>query len=507
VSAKVKIWMQLLLTIGIALIVVWCGVIAWQGYVYRESALEQAESFSRSMHEVTMAGLTGMMVTGTIEQREVLLDQMNQLGAIRDVRVLRGAGVSAAFGPGKANDAKPDADEQWVLDKGQPLVKVEFDGQGEYLRAIRPALALPNYLGKNCMMCHQVPEKTVLGAVSMKVSLTKVNEELVAQRWKSVLMALVTSVPVLLLIYPFIQRVVTRPLSGGVKVAHDIAEGDLTHNLQITSSNEIGGLQRALQNMTESLRRMVQQVRGGADSIYSASREIATGNADLSTRTEQQAIALDRIAASMQQLTTAVNQNAEHARQANQLASAASAVAERGGAVVGDVVNTMQSIQSSSQRVADIIAVIDNIAFQTNILALNAAVEAARAGEQGRGFAVVASEVRALAQRSASAAREIKTLIDDSVKQVGEGSELVNHAGTTMNDIVSSIRQVTEIIGNIASASAEQTAGIGQVSEAIADMNGVTQQNAALVEQAAAAAQSLQDQAAQLEQVVGVFKT
>ncbi|GAB3192209.1 methyl-accepting chemotaxis protein [Hydrogenophaga aquatica] len=499
--------MQLLLTVGVALLIVWCGVIVWQGYVYRESALEQADSFSQSMHEVTMAGLTGMMVTGTIDQREVLLDQMNQLGAIRDVRVLRGAGVIAAFGPGKANDAKPDADEQWVLDKGQPLVKVESDGQGEYLRAIRPAIALSNYLGKNCLACHQVPENSVLGAVSMKVSLDKVNQEMAAQRWKSMLVALMTSVPVLLLIYPFIQRVVTRPLSSGVKVANDIAEGDLTHNLQITSSNEIGGLQRALQNMTESLRRMVQQVRGGADSIYNATREIASGNMDLSNRTEHQAMALDRIAASMQQLTSAVNQNAEHARQANQLASVASDVAERGGAVVGEVVNTMQSIQSSSQRVADIINVIDNIAFQTNILALNAAVEAARAGEQGRGFAVVASEVRALAQRSAAAAREIKSLIDDSVKKVGEGGALVNQAGDTMNDIVSSIRQVTDIIGNIAAASAEQTQGIGEVSEAIADMNGVTQQNAALVEQAAAAAQSLQEQAAQLERVVGVFKT
>lgn len=499
--------MQLLLTVGVALLIVWCGVIVWQGYVYRESALEQADSFSQSMHEVTMAGLTGMMVTGTIDQREVLLDQMNQLGAIRDVRVLRGAGVIAAFGPGKANDAKPDADEQWVLDKGQPLVKVESDGQGEYLRAIRPAIALSNYLGKNCLACHQVPENSVLGAVSMKVSLDKVNQEMAAQRWKSMLVALMTSVPVLLLIYPFIQRVVTRPLSSGVKVANDIADGDLTHNLQITSSNEIGGLQRALQNMTESLRRMVQQVRGGADSIYNATREIASGNMDLSNRTEHQAMALDRIAASMQQLTSAVNQNAEHARQANQLASVASDVAERGGAVVGEVVNTMQSIQSSSQRVADIINVIDNIAFQTNILALNAAVEAARAGEQGRGFAVVASEVRALAQRSAAAAREIKSLIDDSVKKVGEGGALVNQAGDTMNDIVSSIRQVTDIIGNIAAASAEQTQGIGEVSEAIADMNGVTQQNAALVEQAAAAAQSLQEQAAQLERVVGVFKT
>ena len=258
--------------------------------------------------------------------------------------------------------------------------------------------------------------------------------------------------------------------------------------------------------MNESLVRIVSQVRTGTDTIFSASSEIASGNLDLSVRTELQAGTLEKSASSMQELTSTVNQNADNARRANQLALSASEVAVKGGAVVAQVVNTMESINSSSKKIVDIIGVIDGIAFQTNILALNAAVEAARAGEQGRGFAVVASEVRSLAQRSADAAKEIKGLIDDSVSKVGAGSTLVHQAGETMTEIVDSIRHVTDIMGDIASASAEQTAGIERVNDAISEMNNVTQQNAALVEQAAAGAQSLQDQAGHLEEVVSVFK-
>jgi len=258
--------------------------------------------------------------------------------------------------------------------------------------------------------------------------------------------------------------------------------------------------------MNESLSHLVGKVREGTDTIFTASSEIASGNTDLSNRTELQAGTLEKTAESMHELTATVNQNADNARRANQLALSASEVAVRGGTVVSQVVDTMESINMSSRKIVDIIAVIDGIAFQTNILALNAAVEAARAGEQGRGFAVVASEVRALAGRSADAAREIKVLIDDSVHKVEAGGTLVHQAGQTMNEIVESIKHVTDIMGDIANASAEQTAGIEQVNSAITDMNAVTQQNAAMVEQAAAGAQSLQDQAASLERVVATFK-
>jgi methyl-accepting chemotaxis protein len=506
-GAKSKIWVQLLTTIGIALLIVWSGVIVWQGYVSRAAALEQAQDFSLSMHNATMAGLTGMMVTGTVAQRDVFLDQVKQLGSIRDVRVLRGENVSKTFGPGTAkDDANPDALEQQVIQSGKEAVQVESDGKGEYLRAVRPMLALKNSLGKDCTLCHQVPEGTVLGAVSMKVSLDKVNAGLADQRWKSILAAILTSIPVLMLIYPFIRKVVTQPLQLGVGAARGIASGDLTQKIIVNSSNEVGELQTALNDMNESLTKIVGQVRSGTDTIFTASSEIASGNMDLSVRTELQAETLENTASSMHELTATVNQNADDARRANQLAMSASEVAVKGGAVVAQVVDTMASINASSRKIVDIISVIDGIAFQTNILALNAAVEAARAGEQGRGFAVVASEVRSLAGRSADAAKEIKKLIDDSVSKVDAGGTLVHQAGETMTEIVTSIKHVTDIMGNIAAASAEQTAGIGRVNDAITEMNKVTQQNAALVEQAAAGAQSLQDQAAHLEQVVSVFK-
>jgi methyl-accepting chemotaxis protein len=504
---KSRIWVQLLTTIGISLVLVWAGVIVWQGYVSRQAALDQASEFSLSMHNATMAGLTGMMVTGTVAQRDVFLDQVKQLGSIRDVRVLRGENVSKLFGPGTAkDDANPDDVEQKVLQTGKEIIAVESDAKGEYLRAVRPMIAMKNSLGKDCTACHQVPEQTVLGVVSMKVSLDKVNAGLADQRFKAILAAIFTSIPVLMLIYPFIRRVVTKPLEFGVRAARSIASGDLTQDIEVNSSNEVGGLQVALRDMNESLIKIVRQVRLGTDTIFTASREIASGNMDLSVRTETQAGTLEKTASSMQELTSTVNQNAENARRANQLALSASEVAVRGGAVVAQVVQTMDSINTSSRKIVDIIGVIDGIAFQTNILALNAAVEAARAGEQGRGFAVVASEVRSLAKRSADAAREIKGLIDDSVAKVDAGGALVHQAGETMGEIVTSIRDVTDIMGSIANASAEQTAGIERVNDAISEMNKVTQQNAALVEEAAAGAQSLEDQAGHLEQVVGVFK-
>jgi methyl-accepting chemotaxis protein len=289
------------------------------------------------------------------------------------------------------------------------------------------------------------------------------------------------------------------------KIANQIAAGDLTASID-TKLNDHTSLLVAMKAMRDSLVNIVGQVRVGTDSIANASGEIAAGNLDLSTRTEQQASSLEKTASSMEELTATVKQNADNARQANQLAASASEVARKGGAVVSQVVDTMGSINESAKKIVDIISVIDGIAFQTNILALNAAVEAARAGEQGRGFAVVAAEVRNLAQRSAAAAKEIKTLIGNSVEQVEIGSKLVGQAGITMEEVVDSVKRVTDIMGEITAASQEQSAGIAQVNQAIIEMDSVTQQNAALVEEAASAAQSLQDQAADVANVVSVFQ-
>jgi methyl-accepting chemotaxis protein len=304
-----------------------------------------------------------------------------------------------------------------------------------------------------------------------------------------------------------ISRSITVPLNSALGIANTVADGDLTtHFEEQTARDEIGDLMKALRGMNDSLRRVVSQVQTGTTAIATASSEIAEGNLDLSSRTEQQASSLEETASSMEELTSTVRQNADNANQANQLAQAASDVAARGGKIVGQVVETMGSIDASSRKIVDIIGTIDGIAFQTNILALNAAVEAARAGEQGRGFAVVASEVRNLAQRSAAAAKEIKELIDNSVMQVNAGTSLVQQAGTTMGEVVTSVRRVTDIMGEITSASREQSVGIDEVNQAIGQMDQVTQQNAALVEQAAAAAASMQEQAAQLAQVAASFK-
>jgi methyl-accepting chemotaxis protein-1 (serine sensor receptor) len=304
----------------------------------------------------------------------------------------------------------------------------------------------------------------------------------------------------------FINRTVLRPLHEAGNHFEKISAGDFTGRIEVRSTNEIGHLFAAVKRMQESLTRTVATVRRGVDEINVGSREISAGNADLSSRTEQQAASLEETAASMEELASTVKQNADNARQANQLAASASDVAERGGSAVSEVVNTMQEISASSRKISEIVSVIDGIAFQTNILALNAAVEAARAGEQGKGFAVVAGEVRSLAQRSAQAAKEIKGLIEDSVTKVGAGSQQVERAGATMQEIVASVKRVTDIMGEISAASEEQSSGIDQVNRAVSQMDEVTQQNAALVEEAAAAAGSLQEQAQRLAEAVAVFK-
>jgi len=309
-----------------------------------------------------------------------------------------------------------------------------------------------------------------------------------------------------LLLAAWITRSITAPLRQAVRVAQAVSEGDLRSQIEVHSRDEAGQLLSALQHMNTSLTDIVHEVRHSSDTIATATSQIAAGNLDLSSRTEEQAAALEETTASMHELAGTVKQNYDSGKHANELAESASQVAVRGGEVVGQVVHTMESINASSRKIADIISVIDSIAFQTNILALNAAVEAARAGEQGRGFAVVAGEVRLLAGRSAEAAKEIKGLIEASVRNVSEGCTLVEKAGSTMDEIVVSVRRVSDIMGEISNASADQSHGIDQINEAMGQMDQVTQSNAALVEESAAAAQSLERQAHTLVQTVSVFR-
>ena len=344
----------------------------------------------------------------------------------------------------------------------------------------------------------------LLGAASVMSLLVQLGEAAVPVR-SSALSCLAVGVAVTAGLAAWVVREANRPLREALTVAQRVADGDL----RVRAISSLGGssaaLMTAMSAMAARLGAMIVEIRSGAATIVTGTTEIAAGNLDLSKRTEQQAASLEETASSMEELTATVRQNADSARTASKLALSASEVAVKGGAVVSDVVGTMASINDSSKRIAEIIGVIDGIAFQTNILALNAAVEAARAGEQGRGFAVVASEVRSLAQRSAAAAKEIKALIDDSVAKVDAGTQLVDKAGRTMDEVVGSVKRVTDIIGEIAAASAEQTAGIGQVNDAITAMDQATQQNAALVEQSAAAAASVREQATALTRATGGF--
>ncbi|MFB9246385.1 methyl-accepting chemotaxis protein [Massilia antarctica] len=347
----------------------------------------------------------------------------------------------------------------------------------------------------NMYVVAEVPQAEVLGNVARDATI-------------SALVAALIGGGIGLFVIYLISRAIAGPVARAAHMLSDIAggNGDLSRRMPVESGDEVGELAEAFNRFVSSLNLTISQVRGSTETIAAASSEIAAGNMDLSGRTEAQASSLEQTAAAMEQMTSTVKQNAENASQANQLVVSASTYAVKGGEVVGQVVSTMGSITDSSRKIADIIGVIDGIAFQTNILALNAAVEAARAGEQGRGFAVVASEVRNLAQRSAGAAREIKTLIDDSVQKVDAGSRLVDEAGVTMHQIVTSVQQVADLMSEIAAASFEQSQGIGQINQSISAMDDATQQNAALVEEAAAAAASLQDQAANLAKVVSVFK-
>ncbi|MES2296953.1 MAG: methyl-accepting chemotaxis protein [Pseudomonadota bacterium] len=425
----------------------------------------------------------------------------------------RKADIAGALG--KLDKLMADDDD----DKGKQLLKAAVDARDKYLIVQAEFLKISADRGRrdeavtfllSKVRKDQTAFLTVLGdVVKYQTEAVGLANERALQAYHSArnMMIVLTAIAATLAgtVVFWVTRSITRPLNEAVGMAERVANGDLTTEAHATARDETGQLLQALMNMNEALARTVGQVRSGTDSIATASNQIATGNLDLSSRTEQQASSLEETASSMEELTSTVTQNADNARQANELVMAASEFAVKGGRVVGQVVSTMSSIKDSSSKIVDIIGVIDGIAFQTNILALNAAVEAARAGEQGRGFAVVAAEVRNLAQRSGAAAKEIKELIGHSVATVDAGSKLVDEAGITMDGIVTAVKQVADIMTEIAAASAEQSSGIAQVNQAIVQMDDVTQQNAALVEEAAAAAQSMRDQADLLSQAVGLF--
>lgn len=405
------------------------------------------------------------------------------------------------------------AQEKSLADQfGAQYEKLDVEGIQRVIEAVNDL----NFNQTNKLFAGPVPvlfdtaANTLNELTQLQKSAGKLRFEQTQERYNNLLLltslTLLFGLPIALAAGVWLVRAISEPLNRAVTAAQAVAEGDLTQSIEVHSTDETGQLMTALSVMNTRLQQIVGQVRESTDTIVTASAEIAQGNLDLSSRTEMQASSLEETASAMEELTSTVKRNADSARQASQLASAASQTATGCGALVTEVVDTMREIKNSSEKIVDIIGVINDIAFQTNILALNAAVEAARAGEQGRGFSVVASEVRSLAQRSADAAKEIKTLIDDSSQKVGKGSALVVRAGAVMSEVVTSVKRVSTVVGEITTSSNEQSVGIEEVNRAISQMDQTTQQNAALVEEAAAAAQSLHDQAERLTEVVGVFK-
>jgi methyl-accepting chemotaxis protein len=720
------IWVRLVAAIWAILVILWSGMIYWAYAEQKNNAVEQAQDFAGSVHQMTMAALTGMMITGTVGERAVYLDQVKSTDNIKALEVIRGETVKQQFGDGIVLERPLTPDERTAFVSAKPVFHV--DEAAGYFTAAIPAVAQKNYLGKDCLSCHMVKEGDVLGVVSMKISLERVNGQAREFMMKIGGVALLLSIPFMLFVYFFVTRSVTRPLhtvldvfaeigkgnyENKIEIAHEdeigkvlhdlmdmqsklkldvgqtrkvanemlrikialdnvstgvmiadaarniiymnrsvgrilkeaeadirvqlptfradalmgasidlfhrepalqakllatttsshsaplrlgkrhmvvtanpvindegerlgavaewldrtvevevenevdrlvqaallgdfsrrlsvddkqgfikqlaeglnrlsettqsgltevaqmlksISEGDLTGRIETDYQGVFGELKDDANSTVERLREVLGRIQYASDAISTAAQEIAAGNQDLSGRTEEQASNLEKTSSSMEMLNDTVKKNAEGAQQACALASQSNEIANQGGLMVQKVVRTMNEIEDGSIKIADIIGVIDGIAFQTNILALNAAVEAARAGEQGRGFAVVATEVRSLAQRSAGAAQEIKRLITESVKKVEEGAKLVQETGATMDEVVRSFQQVATLVTGISSASLEQSASIQEVAKAVSQMDESTQQNAALVEQAAAAAESLEDQAAQLVRAMHSFR-
>ncbi len=489
-------WLRLTLAVWLMLAIALGGMIAWETKVSRDTSIEQAGDFANSIHEMTMAGLTSMMLTGTIGQRELFLDQIKELSILKDLQVIRAAGVSGQYGNGGHPVPVLEQVEKDVLANSQELIRVEQNAEhGHFLRVIKPILAAKNYLGKDCTLCHTVPEGTPLGLVSMKVSLAKVDATVDAFMWKSLLVAALFSLPLIAVLGFIVRRYVLRVLGGepdyAVDITHRVAEGDLSVHIKLQPKDK-SSLLFAMQAMIDNLTRIMGQVSASSDKLNNAAGQVSATAQSLSQSSSQQAASVEETTSSIELMTASITQNTENAKITDEMAAKAATEAAEGGEAVNKTVNDMKSIASK-------IGIVDDIAYQTNLLALNAAIEAARAGEHGKGFAVVAAEVRKLAERSQVAAQEIGNLAASSVKQA-------ERAGKLLTEVVPAIRQTSELVQEIASTSQKQSAGVGQINGAMGQLNQATQQNASASEQLAATAAELGSQAQELQQIMIFFE-
>ncbi|MDD5240906.1 MAG: methyl-accepting chemotaxis protein [Sulfuricella sp.] len=534
---NLKIWVRLVVGISIILVIAWSSMIWWATVQQRDTAIDQARDFSLSVHRMTMASLTGMMITGTVAQRAVYLDQIRQSEDIKELRVIRGAAVSKQFGSGAADEGKADTVEQQVLQSGKPYFQVIQGGGGENLRAIIPAIAQKNYLGKDCLMCHIVPEGTVLGAVSMNISLNKVNATVRNFSLQIMAVALGLMIPVILFIYLFITRSVTKPLE---KVSHglcDIAEGegDLTQRLEVEGEDEIGETAVAFNAFMDKLQAIIREVKANTDEVLSTAASLANVSAQVAANSRQQSDEAYGMATKVEIMTFNIDSVAGQAEQVQAVSAESSNLSTQGSEIIHSAAAEMgkiteavnessaiiQDLGQQSNQISAIVNVIKEIADQTNLLALNAAIEAARAGEQGRGFAVVADEVRKLAERTSKSTQEITAMIgkiqhgtamaissmEAGVERVSEGASLARQAEDAINQIKSGVQHVVEAVSEISVALKEQSQTNTENSQKVESIARLSDDNSNSFQDIANTIGNLENLADNLHNAVGRFKT
>jgi methyl-accepting chemotaxis protein len=493
VRRKLPVWVRLVLAISVMLAVTWSAMIYLSYVQQREASIAQSRSFAQSVHLMTVAAITAMMITDVAEERGVFLDQVRNSNDVNDIKVLRFGTVIAQYGEGNQSESSASPEEKSVLEKGQASFTVSDDNST--LNAIIPILNSKNFQGKNCMKCHEGNAGEVLGAVSMKLRLDNAQAALQQfTRWIS-LVALVLSLPLLASIYYFVRRFVTRPLGGepgtATDVANRVAAGDLAVDVQVRKGDN-SSLMFALKNMVDNLTHVVNEVRASADSLSSASEQVNATAQTMTQASSEQAAGVEQTSAAVEQMTASITQNSSNAKVTDGMAVQASEQATEGGQAVQQTVQAMKQIARK-------IGIIDDIAYQTNLLALNAAIEAARAGEHGKGFAVVAAEVRKLAERSQVAAQEIGEMAAGSVA-------VAEKAGTLLAEMVPAIKKTSDLVQEIAAASEEQASSVGQINTSMIQLSQTTQQNASSSEELAATAEEMSSQAINLQELVAFFK-